>query len=95
MNTRDPRIDPRPGDVLKVASRAAVDQFAPHGCEPRAYLLRRVTYAAGKWNGWPDVVRYTDGVFDKHCRLSAWKRWAKNATVIHVDARNPEGATHD
>lgn len=82
MSERDPRRDPHPGDILKVASRAAADQFAPRGCEPRAYLLRRVTYAAGTWKGWPDAVWYTDGIFDKHCGLPAWKRWAKKAVVV-------------
>jgi hypothetical protein len=72
---RDPRIDPKPGDVLKVAARN-------RGI--RRHLLRRVTYAVGTWKGWPNAVRYTDGIVDKYCLLPAWKRWAKNAEVIHA-----------
>lgn len=72
---RDPRVDPKPGDILKNLARNK---------GIRRHLLRRVTYAAGPWKGWPDAVRYTDGIFDKYCQLQTWKRWAKSAEVIHV-----------
>lgn len=67
--TRDPRKDPQPGDVLSKS-----------GCKPR-----RVTYAAGEWKYWNDLVRYTDGMHDLGCRLGAWRRWARSAEVVATE----------
>lgn len=69
MSIRDPRRDPRPGDVL----------IKP-GCKPR-----RVTYGPGEWRGWSDCVRYTGGIIEHGCLLRAWRRWARSAEVVATE----------
>lgn len=63
---RDPRIDPKAGDVLEKMGK-------------RLLFVRRVRRIYGV------EVYYQDGNQQVCvCFLKAWRRWAKNAEVIHV-----------
>ena len=71
MDTRDPRVDPRPGDVVRL----------PHEDDDR-WLVREVVsgvvrYSVRRWLG----IRYL-----RHhtTTLRAWRRDCATATVITV-----------
>jgi hypothetical protein len=70
---RDPRIDPRPGDVLE-------KKYQGQYFESRGYHQRRVVRIAGRLEysqaGWMEGST-------RLCDFSTWRRWAKNAEVIH------------
>ncbi len=71
--TRDPRVDPQPGDVLQKFT-------ARHGGESRSYIERSVTQ---RWN----TPGYEDRIFfgvEGSVLLPVWRKWAKGAKVIHA-----------
>jgi hypothetical protein len=74
MNERDPRIDPRPGDVLRL-------DWGKRGTKTRTVRTR------GPLAGWPDGVTGTEVIRTPQpfgCyTMAGWRRWAKNAEVIH------------
>ncbi len=63
MSERDPRVDPRPDDILTKASGARVIVMA-----------------------WAGGVKYRalGAVDETWTTLDEWRKWAKNAEVIHA-----------
>jgi hypothetical protein len=74
--TRDPRIDPKPGDVLrKSASTVTIDRISAHG----------VTYTFdGLPSEMPPMTRW-DRPF-----LPEWRKWAATAEVISRAEDSPK-----
>ena len=65
---RDPRVDPRPGDVVR---KGRITRFVTEGYRGRIVYAKRVS----------EVPR-ASGSFS--CWITTWQDWARNATVLHV-----------
>lgn len=71
---RDPRKDPRIGDVLR-------KKYQGQYFESRGYNEREVFDVLETSDG-TKVVYVAPGVCTPEVRLSSWRKWAKRATVI-------------
>jgi hypothetical protein len=70
--SRDPRVDPKPGDVLR-------KKYQGQYFESRAYRDRQVSEVDS------GIVRYVgDWCCEPAMKLASWRRWAKDATVVSV-----------
>jgi len=68
--TRDPRIDPRPGDVLR---------------RPRQQRMVLVRYFGGVNYALVPGTKPNYGLpHFKWSDLASWRKWAKTAEVVHV-----------
>lgn len=73
MPTRDPRVDPRPGDVLEKERVKRGGMLRRKVMDPR---WRRAGIRFAEWlpgEKWGDY---------KGCDLANWRAWAKTATII-------------
>jgi hypothetical protein len=63
---RDPRVDPRPGDVVGKYYPRYVDSFGLNACQidPRVF-----------WHGITKAYGST-------CTIQTWRQWARNTEVI-------------
>lgn len=75
MNERDPRVNPKPGDVLKSTSIRGADQ------------KRRVWWVERSGQADAEVHYYLSSINGAErgglCFINYWQRWAQNAEVIH------------
>ncbi len=69
---RDPRVDPRVGDVLR-------KKYQGRLFEARGYIEREVSEVDD-----PDVCYVGPDVCEPRVSIRSWRRWAKNAKVIHA-----------
>ena len=77
MADRNPRRDPRPGDILR-------------GIHFRSWIHREVERVARQATAnraeakWATYVWFREGTRHKHCTLAAWRQWAKETTIVKV-----------
>lgn len=82
MPERDPRIDPRPGDVLR-------KKYQGRLFEARSYIERQVDEvydapvagSARRKRNWR-VVYVGDNVCAPEISIHSWRKWAREAEVI-------------
>lgn len=71
---RDPRVDPRPGDVLR-------KKYMGQYFESRAYNERTVDEVY-QCEGGTMVVYVGPNVCTPEIKLSSWRKWAKDAKIL-------------
>ena len=76
MTNRDPKIDPKPGDILRKKFQGAL-------FESRSYYEREVTHRTEKSVGYLGTNR------GSHTSLRNWRSWAKSAEVVISSAVEP------
>lgn len=68
MSERDPKLDPMPGDVLRVGKWfRKVESVSPR--QGDVYYLRREHH-------------WLAGGYSNRCELASWRKWASTAQVV-------------
>ena len=76
VTERDPRTDPKPGDVLQ-------KKYQGQYFESRGYMERQVDEIYSRADDKLVVVYVGPNVCVPEVLLSSWRKWAKTAEVIH------------